>query len=92
MIVEVVEAILTTSYVHIYFSYVLKNRKILYTKSIYAHKFNKSLEVIYMVEITGIWTGFDEAHVLGSNGIDTLVDARGNAQIRVEGQTLPGGK
>ena len=34
----------------------------------------------------------NEAHVLESNGIDTLVDARGNAQIRVDGQTLQGGK
>jgi hypothetical protein len=42
-----------------------------------------------MSEIVGIWTGFSEAHVLESNGIDTLVDARGNTQIRVEGQTLP---
>lgn len=42
-----------------------------------------------MSEVIGIWTGFNEAHVLESSGIDTLVDARGNAQIRIEGQTLP---
>ena len=41
-----------------------------------------------MIEITGIWTGFQEAHVLESNGIDTLVDARGKIEIRVEGQTI----
>jgi hypothetical protein len=42
-----------------------------------------------MSEITGIWTGFQEAHVLNSNGIDTLVDARGKSKIRVEGHALP---
>lgn len=42
-----------------------------------------------MSEIVGIWTGFKEAHVLESNGIDTLVDARGNIRTKVEGQTLP---
>lgn len=42
-----------------------------------------------MTEITGIWMGFQEAHVLESSGIDTLVDARGNVRIRVEGQPLP---
>lgn len=42
-----------------------------------------------MSEITGIWTGFREAHVFESSGIDTLVNSRGNVQIRVEGQTLP---
>ena len=40
-------------------------------------------------EIVGIWTGWQSAHVLKSNGIDTLVDSRGHIQIRVEGQTLP---
>jgi hypothetical protein len=45
--------------------------------------------VIIMSEITGIWTGFNEAHVLNASGIDTLVDARGKTMIRVEGQTLP---
>lgn len=42
-----------------------------------------------MSEITGIWTGFQEAHVIESNGIDTLVNSRGNVQTRVEGHTLP---
>ena len=42
-----------------------------------------------MSEIIGVWMGFQEAHVFESNGIDTLVDARGNTHIRVEGQTLP---
>jgi len=44
---------------------------------------------IEMSKIVGIWTGFKEAHVLVSNGIDILIDKRGNTEIRVEGQTIP---